>query len=454
MNSKYLALILVLATAVVAFGDSHFSEETVKAHMKELSERGLNRAIVVGIINPEGKRYFYEGTFREGDTRKVNARTIFEISSLTQVFTGLLAAQLIDKGEFDWDTPAAQYLPEDIKLPKFEENEITLGHLLEHTSGLPKLPANLQPASRLNPLADYTREALVEFLGGFELKEAAGKSFKISRIGYGLVGSALEQQTGETFEALVKSRIGDPLDMENTTIELNEVQRYNLARGHQGQTQSPLWDMPAFAGSGALRSDARDMLQFLGANLGLIESSFLPVLKKTHETRLRSEKNNMAVATGWVVLNSNDSPLLYRSGLSGGHSSFAGFRKDTNTGVVVLSNSASSVEYFGLYLLDSEKFKLKEFVPMIEVSDADLRQYPGVFQLPNGFRILFYMQEGHLTVQFEQSARYRLQPVAEDTFYHPKLKTNLIFQKNPKGFIDKVNFKQGEEELTAVRIRI
>ncbi len=454
MKHMLIALVIMLAFPAAIVGQSPLPEETIKTHMRELSQRGLNRAMVVGIINPEGKRYFFEGTFREGDTRQVNARTIFEISSLTQFFTGLLAAQMSENGDLDLDAPASTYLPEEMKLPVFEGVEITLGDLIEHTSGLPKLPTNLKPQVKKNPFADYSRESLGEFLSKYELPQKPGIKFVISRVGYGLVGLAIEQQTGESFEALVKFRICEPLEMKNTSVSLNEVQRYNLARGHRGETQFPLWDMPAFAGSGALRSDAKDMLQFLGANLGLIESPLLPTMEKTHQILLKSEKNNMAVATGWVVFHYNDGQIYYRSGLTGGHASFAGFRKDTGTGGVVLSNSAQSVENLGMYLLDHEFFKLREFVPVIKISDAAMRQYAGVFQLPSGLRILIHRKEGRLMAQFEQRARQRIQPIKEDTFYHPTMKIELTFQRNTKGFIDKVSFPQGEETLTATRIRI
>ncbi len=446
-----IALVIMLASPAAVPGQSSLSEEKIKSHMRELSQRGLNRAMVVGIINPEGKRYFFEGTFREGDTRRVNARTVFEIGSLTQFFTALLAAQIAD---MDWKAPASTYLPEEMKLPAFEGTEITLGALLEQTSGLPKLPTNLKPEIRKNPFADYSRESLADFINKYELPVKPGRKFVLSPVGYGLVGLAVEQQTGESFEALVKSRICEPLEMKNTSVSLNEVQRYNLARGHRGETQAPLWDMPALAGSGALRSDAKDMLQFLGANLGLIESPLLPAMEKTHQILLKSEKNNMAVAAGWLIFRTENTNIYYRSGLTGGHASFAGFHKKTKTGVIVLSNSASSVEKFGLSLLDHEYFKLREFVPIIKISEAARRQYAGVFQLPSGLRILIHRKEGHLTAQFEQSARHRIQPIKEDTFYHPIMKIELTFQRNDKGIIDKLSFPQGEETLTATRIRI
>ncbi len=458
MNPKYLAstltLTLLLSVQTAAQVDSPVPEEAVKAHMKALSDRGLNRAMVVGIVNPEGKRYLFEGTFREGDTRKVNARTVFEISSLTELFTSLMVVDLAQKGEFDLKATASQYLTEDLTLPKFEEEEITLRHLLLHTSGLPRLPDNLEPENRQNPFVDYTEKALGQFLGKYELKAGPGKSFKPSRVGYGLLGIALEKQTGETFEELVQTRICSPLEMKNTSISLNEVQRYNLARGHQGETQMPHWDMMLFAGSGGLRSDTKDMLRFVEANLGLTDNPLSPAMNLSHKIALASDDSDLAVATGWVVLKREETLIYYRSGLTGGHASFAGFRKDTQTGVVIMSNSASSVEDIGIYLLDPDHHKLKEFLPMIEISDDALRQYTGVFQLPNGFRILFHRNEGHLTTQFETSSRYRLQPVEEDTFHHPKMKINLEFQRNPKGIIDKVSFKQGEEELTATRVRI
>jgi serine-type D-Ala-D-Ala carboxypeptidase/endopeptidase len=84
----------------------------------------------------------------QGDTRPLNGQTIFEIGSETKLFTSLLLADMVQRGEVALDDPVANYLPATVKMPERNGRVIALVDLATHTSGLPRLPANLSPQIR------------------------------------------------------------------------------------------------------------------------------------------------------------------------------------------------------------------------------------------------------------------------------------------------------------------
>src|SRR5579863_7445460 len=125
--------------------------------------------IVVGVIGPEGRRIIAYGHLEKGDPRPLNGDTIFEIGSATKVFTSLLLADMVQRGEVALDDPVAKYLPPDVKVPERNGRSITLVDLSTHTSGLPRLPTNFAPKDPANPYADYSVEQLYQFLSTYQL---------------------------------------------------------------------------------------------------------------------------------------------------------------------------------------------------------------------------------------------------------------------------------------------
>ncbi len=132
--------------------------------------------IVVGVIDAHGRRIVAYGHLNQGDARPLNGETIFEIGSVTKVFTSLLLADMVQRGEVALDDPVAKYLPASVKVPQRDGKQITLVDLATHTSGLPRLPTNLKPKDASNPYADYTVDDLYEFLSSYKLTRDPARS--------------------------------------------------------------------------------------------------------------------------------------------------------------------------------------------------------------------------------------------------------------------------------------
>src|SRR5215470_2283012 len=188
-------------------------DEIRKILVDRIDVRHQSVGIVVGVISPEGRRIVAYGQLEKGDPRPLNGDTLFEIGSTTKVFTSLLLADMVQRGEVKLDDPVSKYLPPDVKVPERNGRAITLVDLATHTSGLPRMPSNFAPKDPGNPYADYTLDQLYRFLSSYQLTRDIGSQYAYSNMGAALLGNALARGAGTDYEALVRSRICDPLGM-------------------------------------------------------------------------------------------------------------------------------------------------------------------------------------------------------------------------------------------------
>lgn len=322
----------------------------VTKNIRQRIDEGWNPAVVIGIIDKDGMHYYSFGTTKTGG-KKVNEHSIFEIGSISKVFTAVLLADEVIKGEMETDDPVQQYLPASVKMPMYDGANITLGHLSDHTSSLPRMPDNFNPADPANPYADYTIEQLYEFINGYEIGRPIGSEYSYSNLAVGLLGHVLELQNKKSYDELLSDIITGPLAMGETSVKLSKKMKKNLAYGHYEGTQVPNWDLPTFAGAGGIRSSAYDMLKFLEAAMQRKESPIRRAFLLTQIPR-HDKADNAQVGLGWHILKGSSGPLYVHDGATGGYTSFAGFSKGLNKGVVVLTNSNRGVADIGLHLLD------------------------------------------------------------------------------------------------------
>src|SRR3984957_15745372 len=267
--------ILIFIMAIVtqsAFADGGLvpeasmpSDETIRQILIDrIDVQHQSVGIVVGVIDRGERRVITYGHLEKGDTRPLDGNTIFEIGSETKVFTSLLLADMVQRGEVALSDPVAKYLPPGTRVPERNGRSITLVDLATHTSGLPRLPSNMSPKDSANPYADYTVEQLYQFLSGYQLTRDIGSQYEYSNLGVGPLGPALTLRARMDYESMLRSRILDPLGMTSTRVTLTPEMKAHLALGH-GPSMSVVsnWDLgPAFAGAGALRSSANDISLF------------------------------------------------------------------------------------------------------------------------------------------------------------------------------------------------
>jgi serine-type D-Ala-D-Ala carboxypeptidase/endopeptidase len=403
--------------------------------------------IVVGVIEPDGRRVVACGNLANGDSRTLDGDTIFEIGSVTKVFTSLLLADMVNRKEVTLDDPAAKYLPENARMPERNGKSITLLDLSTHSSGLPPLPVgNPNRKDPRNPYAGYSVNDLYQFLSGYTLPRDPGSEFEYSNLGAGLLGHLLAYSAGTDYESLIGIRITRPLSMPDTGVTLSSSMERRMATGHNAML-APVGnsDLPTpLAGAGALRSSANDMLTFLEAFLGYKESPLVPAMKAMLEVRRTAGKAKIGL--GWLLNSADGKEIAMHDGGTGGFRSFIGFDAKARIGVVVLSNGTrSGVEDIGLHLLN-QKLPLANPEPPkqhieIPIDPKLLDNYTGRYQVtPNlifeitreGDR-LFAQGFAQVTGQAIVLPKFELFAEGEKNFFARVADNQIAFETSPEG---------------------
>jgi CubicO group peptidase (beta-lactamase class C family) len=265
-----LGYVLYRQHAYKTMVDSHDLKQRIEKLGAEYLAKRPNAAVVVGVYQRGTNSVTGFGRVSAANRATPDGETIFEIGSITKVFTAVALAQLVNEGQVKLEDPISRFLPEGATAPQKDGREICLVHLATHSSGLPRLPDDLLSSAKdeLNPYVDYQPANLYQSLSSLELKSAPGQKMFYSNFGYGVLGHLLELKTGKPYETLVREIVCAPLAMSNTVIELSAEQQDRLSPGHDPKGNVvPNWDFAALAPAGAFRSTANDLLKFVEANL-------------------------------------------------------------------------------------------------------------------------------------------------------------------------------------------
>jgi len=347
-----LAAVGALSTAAPAHGQTP-PDTSIRPILCERVASHPQTGIVVGLLEADGaRRYIACGGSGRSDIA-LDSLAVFEIGSITKVFTGALLADLAEQGRVALTDPVADYLPDSVRVPARNGRQITLLDLATQRSGLPRLPSNLRPRNALNPYADYSVSQLYLFLSGYTLTRDPGAQFEYSNLGVGLLGLALARAAGTSWPELVRERILAPLQLRMTGVSLTPEMQAHATTGHNAlDREVPYWDLPTFAGAGALRSTAADMLRFAAANLDPGDAPLTKTLRLTHQPRADAGSAALQIGLNWLIAHPYSRDIIWHNGGTGGFHAFIGLEPATGRAVVVLANSSRSIDDIGLHVLD------------------------------------------------------------------------------------------------------
>jgi D-alanyl-D-alanine-carboxypeptidase/D-alanyl-D-alanine-endopeptidase len=328
--------------------------DSIKAIINQEVANKRSKSIIVGIIDANGRRIYSEGMISDENPVPPDANTIYEIGSITKVFTSLVLADMSLKHQLDLDDPISKFLPKTVKTPTCSGKEISLRTLSTHRSGFSRNAYNLDPKNLDNPFTDYTVDQLYEYVSNFELTRDIDSKWGYSNIAYTLLGHILTIVADKELETLVAEDICKPLNLKSTVFSVPRSLRKNLAQGHTEYGEpTHAWDLLPLAGGGGQRSTVNDLLTFAAANLGFIETPLRPAMELTHVQQAKKDGNYGYVTLGWTLWNDDGKQILMKDGGTGGYRTFLGIDKKNKFGVVVLSNSNNLVTDIGQHILDS-----------------------------------------------------------------------------------------------------
>lgn len=269
-----------------------------------------------------------------------DGNTVYEIGSITKGLTGILLADMSIAGEVSPHDTLDKYLREPANYPEVIR-KITLQQLATHASGLPRLPSNMTAGMKdpLNPYAHYGRKELETFLAAYAPPPGrASITPEYSNLGFGLLGFVLAQNSGMTYEALLRQRVLEPLGMRDTTITLSPDQKRRVAPAHARGGVVSNWDLDALAGAGAVRSTVADMTKLLQALMRPPNSRVGKAIRLALEPR--GELGASKIGFGWLTSTQPSGfTMTWHNGGTGGYRTFLGFTPDAKAGIVVLTNT-------------------------------------------------------------------------------------------------------------------
>jgi CubicO group peptidase (beta-lactamase class C family) len=280
------------------------------------TKAGFSGAVIVA----RGGQPVYQGAFGFShlESKAPNALdTPFRIASLSKQFTAAAIFRLEAHGELSIDDPVHRHLPEFAELPY---REITIHHLLTHTSGLPRSPEAILGSRRWNamsraatPVDDYVRLAVQ-----MPLKFEPGTDCEYSNFGYRVLSALIARVSGRDYADFMEQEVFRPLGMKDSGVArvTRPPSESRIAEGLSLQRLDPA-RQPLFAngeegrnfgagyGSGGIYSSASDLLLW---DRVLAGDAFLSVSQKT---RLFQPIHGN-YACGWVVKRSDLDGRLYQ----------------------------------------------------------------------------------------------------------------------------------------------
>ena len=448
---------LTLAAAVAVSAAQDTGElRTILVNRTDEAHKAVG--IVVGLITPAGQQVVAQGKTAPGGTVSPDADTVYEIGSITKVFTSLLLADMVERGEVKLDDPVAKFLPATVKMPNRNGREITLLDLSTQVSGLPRLPDNLKPADPGDPYADYGPARLYEFLSGHTLARDIGEKYEYSNLGVGLLGHALSLRAGLSYEELIRRRILEPLGMNNTSITLSESQKKRLAVGTDPLLQSVKnWGLNALAGAGAIRSTTADMLKFLAASMELRETPLRASFRRMLAVRRPTGTPDLDIAMGWHIWKKYGAEIIWHNGGTGGYRSFAGFDPAKKKGIIVLCSTSFGVDDIGLHMLEPQ-YPVARFRPprerkAVPVSVKILESYVGEYEVEPGFMITITQSGGYLYERATGQAQFELFAESPTEFFLKMGDVQVTFLKDASGAVTHLVLYQNGLEHTARKIK-
>jgi dipeptidyl aminopeptidase/acylaminoacyl peptidase len=285
----------------------------------------------------------------------VTTDTVFQIGSITKVWTATVAMRLIDDGKLALDTPVAEILPELRLADDDVAARVTVRHLLTHTSGV---DGDLFTDTGRG---DDCVERYVDLLRDAAQTHPLGATWSYCNAGFVLLGRVIEKITGATWDEAIRDHLGTPLGLGHTVTLPEEALLHRAAVGHvdlpgSGIAPAPIWQLPRSVGpAGLVTSTAADVLGFARTHLtdGLAPDG-TRVLSAESAAAMRDERTEVpdpytlgdSWGLGWIRFGWDGHRLVGHDGNTIGQSAFLRVLPSQGLAVVLLTNGGHTRDLF------------------------------------------------------------------------------------------------------------
>lgn len=331
---KILAALLLMTN--VSFGQDIVRK--IDSIIKNSYQKNPEISISVGFISNNNEYYTAHGKLNKTSEIDINKNSIFEIASITKILTSNLIAQAVIDGKIKIDDYIDNYLPKAYTLHKNLKNKIKISDLASHQSGLPDIDfGKLIELNPQQPISSVTEKTLTTIVNNCQQLIDYGQ-FRYSTIGYTLLGQILETVYSKSYDAIVREKIIEPLQMTNTLTKDFNVKNITAGYNANGGVQEFFkWNVTASAG--LVKSNASDMITFLKAVLSK-ENVISKAAIITEKIFYKDGKREIGL--GLNVSTDSKNTIYLKTGDSMGQSSIICYNRNQNWGIIILLNYRNS----------------------------------------------------------------------------------------------------------------
>jgi len=467
MNGQRCILMLLVIFAICCFGvpiasSQNLTDKWVEKAAAPLVEHRVVDGLSVGYIEGDHFGILHLGSSNQAE-EKANFLTLYELGSVSKVFTSLLLADAAVRGEINLDTAADVANPAGIHLPSRDDRSIKWIELSTHRSGLPRLATNMTPTDLVDPYRDYDSKKAAEFLNQYELPRQPGKSQEYSNFGASVLGYLIAAKAGKAYEQLLRERITEPLQMTDCTVSLTSDQKERLATPHDKYgSVTPPWTFADLPGAGGVHATMRDMMRFAKAQLNPPSGPLGEAIELAWKQHTAADASGPAMGLGWMI--AGDGQTRWHNGQNGGSHSAIFINRKLKCSVVVLCNTAATNDIDQLAMRLIHKAAGLEVEPELgKTSDGDsdklaidakLRgRLVGRYQLTPDFIFDVQDDDGHLMVGITNQPTQEVFPDSRTRWSYRGVDATLEFKLPKTGLARSLVLHQNGVEQIARRIK-
>lgn len=349
MKKHFLFLFTLFLCSLNLFAQTDTTQMLNSFIQNTLETSEIVPSVSVAIVSEND--VLYQSTFGYADWQQqapATNQSVYYIASCTKAFNGLLGHILAEEGKIDLNAPILNYKPfKDFKRKEVFQ-DITIMDLLTHQSGID----NPYLSFRLAYTGEYTHAEILKLIEEETQENEAGRAFEYTNFGYYLFDYLLQEELGRSWKDLLKEKVFQPLEMENTTAYASEVAAGKLAFPHSGVFKgkvevSPLQkNDPLMHAAGGLMTNSDDAAKFLQFYLGkgkgiypedLVKLSYRQQVEAKHEyVRVFEGKG---YSSGWRIGDFEEEEIVYHFGGYTGYFAHYSFIPEKNIGMAIFSNT-------------------------------------------------------------------------------------------------------------------
>jgi CubicO group peptidase (beta-lactamase class C family) len=364
------------------------------------------------------------------------SKTIFQVGSITKQFTATVILKLAEEKKLTLQDQLTKFFPE---YPR--GNEITIAHLLSHTSGIYEYFRNPEYhiTKREKPL---TKEDRVALFKDKPMDFNPGAEFSYCNSGYELLGLIIEKITHKPYEQVVREMILEPLKMNSSGFDFIGLKSSLKAKPYTLYSKDKIlestpWDSTATYAAGALYSNAKDLYLW---HQGLLNGN---IIKKHSLDKAYTPVLNGYGYAWWIETFYDKKVVSHGGNVDGFTSHFIRVPED-DICIVLLNNTYNhEIETIGNSILAILYDKPFKFLNEIKISNEDLKKYEGKYEVNTDFYILISSSNNQLFAQINGEPKFEIFAQNLESFFSKEEDLRMKFKSDNSKTFNRISLFRG-----------